>query len=74
VSALSSLVAADLLDRIACYCETHTPAWIFGTDCGSRCFPGRPGKVRKPDVSPVLRDRSTAVVRSNDDKADTIAL
>jgi Uma2 family endonuclease len=60
VSLLSSLVAANLLRQIGNYCETHSPAWIFGADCGVQCFPGHPRKVRKPDVSLVLRDRLPA--------------
>jgi Uma2 family endonuclease len=57
VSALSSLVAFELGSRIREHCRAHTPAWIFGADCGYQCFPGHPRKVRKPDVSLVLRDR-----------------
>lgn len=32
-------------------------AWVFGPDCGFRCFPGAPDKIRRPDVSCILRDR-----------------
>jgi Uma2 family endonuclease len=57
VSALSSLVALELGGRIRDHVKAHPTAWIFGADCGYRCFPGHPKKVRKPDVSLVLRDR-----------------
>ena len=60
VSALSSLVAFELGARIRDYCKAHTPAWIFGADCGYRCFPAHPRKVRKPDVSLVLHGRLPA--------------
>jgi Uma2 family endonuclease len=61
VSALSSVVAIKLASRLHAHCELHTPAWILGSDCGYQCFPGHPRKVRKPDVSLVLRERlSTA--------------
>jgi Uma2 family endonuclease len=60
VSVLSSLVAFELGGLIRDHCRTHTPVWIFGADCGYRCFPGHPGKVRKPDVSLILRDRLPA--------------
>src|SRR3954451_21438707 len=60
VSALSSLVAANLLHMIADHCKANTPAWIFGADCGYQCFPGHPRKVRKPDVSLVRRERLPA--------------
>jgi Uma2 family endonuclease len=60
VSAQSSLVAAHLLRLIGNYCETNQPAWIFGADCGFRCFARRPGKVRKPDGALILHDRLAA--------------
>jgi Uma2 family endonuclease len=57
VSALSSLVAVELTTRIHAHCRLRNPAWIFGADCGYQCFPGHPAKVRKPDVSLILRER-----------------
>lgn len=57
VSALSSFVAFELGGRIRDHCRAHSPAWIFGADCGIQCFPGHPRKVRKPDVSLVRRER-----------------
>ncbi len=57
VSALSSLVASKLNRLLGDYCEPGNIAWIFAADCGYRCFPGHPDRVRKPDVSAVLRDR-----------------
>jgi Uma2 family endonuclease len=60
VSALSSLIALELVARIRDHCKTHTPAWVFGADCGYQCFPGHPRKVRKPDGSVVLRERLAA--------------
>jgi Uma2 family endonuclease len=60
VSVLSSLVAFELGGLIREHCRAHTPAWIFGADCGYQCFPGHPRKVRKPDVSLVHRERLPA--------------
>lgn len=60
VSALSSLVAFELGALIRDHSRTHTPAWIFGADCGYQCFPGQPRKVRKPDVSLVRKERLAA--------------
>src|SRR5262249_28848704 len=60
VSALSSLISARLLRRLEEFCEPDALAWIFNADCGYQCFPRHPGKVRKPDVSVVLRDRLPA--------------
>jgi Uma2 family endonuclease len=60
VSALSSLVAGRLLSRITVFCEPHALAWIFGADCSYQCFPRNPEKVRRPDVSLILRGRLPA--------------
>lgn len=56
-SVLSSLVALDLARRIGNHVEPTKLGWVFGTDLGYRCFPDRPGRVRKPDVSFVRLDR-----------------
>ena len=48
VSALSSQVAAKLLRMIGNYCEANTPAWIFGADCGYRCFPAILARCASP--------------------------
>ncbi len=60
VRVLSSLVAFELGGRIREHCKVHLPAWIIGSDCGCRCFPGSPSKVRRPDVAMVRRERLTA--------------
>ena len=57
---LSSLVAARVLHRLVDFCEPKALAWIFSADLGYQCFPDHPRKVRKPDVSLVLRDRLPA--------------
>jgi Uma2 family endonuclease len=57
VSALSSLVSGRLFRAVANFCEDRSSAWVFGPDCGYRCFPGHPNTVRKPDVSLILRGR-----------------
>jgi Uma2 family endonuclease len=33
------------------HCSTTPAGWVFTSDPGYRCFPGRPRLVRKPDVS-----------------------
>lgn len=60
VSGLSSLVTTEVGRRLANHNEAiGSPAWIFGPDMGVQCFPGRPNKVRKPDVSFVPRERAS---------------
>jgi Uma2 family endonuclease len=60
VSAQSSLVAFELGSWIREHCKLQDLVWIFGADRGYQCFPRHPRKVRKPDVSLVLRDRLPA--------------
>lgn len=59
MSALSSLVAGELLTRVNVYCKTHDLGWVFGADCGYQCFPGFPKKVRRADLSFIRRSRLT---------------
>ncbi|MHC5540767.1 Uma2 family endonuclease [Singulisphaera rosea] len=57
VSALSSIVTARLTSRLDQFCEAHQLGWIIGSECGYRCFPEEPGKMRRADVSFVRLDR-----------------
>ncbi|HEV3167318.1 MAG TPA: Uma2 family endonuclease [Isosphaeraceae bacterium] len=57
-SALSSLVALEIGSLLRNHCKANNLAWVFGSDCGYRCFPGN--KVRRADVSFVHRDRLPA--------------
>jgi Uma2 family endonuclease len=49
-----------VLRRLGDFCEPNARAWVFSSDLGYQCFRGHPKKVRKPDVSLVLRDRLPA--------------
>ena len=60
VSRLSSLVALEIGTQIRDHVKLRKLGWVFGTDLGYRCFPDRPGRVRKPDVSFVRLDRMPA--------------
>lgn len=57
VSALTSRIAVMLSRLLDNHCEPEQLAWVFGADCGYQCFPDHPNRVRKPDVSVVLRSR-----------------
>lgn len=57
VSGLSSLVAAKITRRLGNHCEPTGFAWVMASDCGYRCFPGDPDKIRRPDVSCILQER-----------------
>src|SRR5689334_14848467 len=60
VSRVSSLVALEIGRLLGNHCMPGGLAWVFGSDLGYQCFPGHPNKVRKPDVSIILRDRLPA--------------
>jgi Uma2 family endonuclease len=56
VSALSSLIAAEIVGLLREFARPARLAWVFGADGGYRCFRGGL-TVRIPDVSVVLRER-----------------
>ncbi|HEU5116690.1 MAG TPA: Uma2 family endonuclease, partial [Isosphaeraceae bacterium] len=60
VSKTSSLIAMMVGRKIGNHCDSTGSAWIFGPDLGCRCFPDDPDRVRKPDVSVVLKPRMPA--------------
>lgn len=57
VGALSSLVGAMLTKLIVDACLADDLAWPFNAEMGYRCFVDAPGKIRRPDISCVRRDR-----------------
>jgi len=59
VSNLTSLLGANLLGLLRDHCQPSNLAWVFGADCGYRCFPDLPKKVRRADASCVLKSRLT---------------
>lgn len=59
VSALSSWVGGRLHRYLDVYVDAHQLGWVWPADNLYRCFPWDPGKVRKPDVSFIRRDRIT---------------
>lgn len=59
VSTLSSWVGGRTYRVLANHIEAHALGLIWPADNALRCFPGEPGKVRRPDVCFVGRDRSS---------------
>lgn len=57
ISLESSWVAAKLGRLLGNVQGIDTLGGIIGPDLGYRCFPDRPGKVRKPDLSFIRWDR-----------------
>jgi Uma2 family endonuclease len=59
VSVRSSWVGYNLSRLIGNHVEPNQLGWVFGSDNGFQCFPGRPKTVRRPDVSFVKTGRMT---------------
>jgi Uma2 family endonuclease len=57
VSVLSSWVGKQTCRIVDSFIDEHQLGWVWGADLGYVCFPDAPGKVRKPDVSFVRKDR-----------------
>jgi Uma2 family endonuclease len=57
VSLLSSRVAVSLARRLDIHCETHNLGWVVDAECGYACFPWKPGRIRRADVSFIALDR-----------------
>jgi Uma2 family endonuclease len=59
VSVLSSHVALKIGSLFLIHCEREKLGWVLGTDLGYQCFPWRPRRVRRADVSFIRADRMT---------------
>jgi Uma2 family endonuclease len=57
VSSLSSWVGGRLHSILDAFVEDHDLGWAWPADQGYDCFPDAPGKVRKPDVSFIRKER-----------------
>ena len=55
----ASLVGNEIGSLLRNHCHPGSLAWVFNAEAGYSCFPGHPDKVRKPDVSVILRVRLT---------------
>ncbi len=66
MSLLSSRIEVTLGRILDDYCTGKDLGWILGPTCGYRCFPWKPGKVRRPDASFIARDRLPAAEHWSD--------
>lgn len=57
VSVLSSWVGGRMYRAVDSFVEEHQLGWAWGAALGYVCFADAPGKVRKPDVSFVRKER-----------------
>ncbi len=59
VSVLSNLIAAGITGMLHNHCQPHNLGWVLASELGYRCFPWKPGRVRRADVSFIRADRLT---------------
>ncbi len=57
VSVLSNFIALEIGGILRNHCRQHNLGWLFAAELGYRCFPWKPSKVRRADVSYIRRDR-----------------
>src|SRR5262249_43923127 len=57
MSVLSSWVGGRLHRILDGFVEDHDLGWAWPADLGYECFPDAPGKIRKPDVSFIRKER-----------------
>jgi Uma2 family endonuclease len=57
VSVLSSLVASRIIRELGNHAEANRLGAVLPPDCGYRCFPWKPRRVRRADVSFIRADR-----------------
>jgi Uma2 family endonuclease len=67
VSVLSSLVASRIIRELGNHAETNRLGSVLPPDCGFRCFPWKPRRVRRADVSFIRADRMNDAVLSAGD-------
>jgi Uma2 family endonuclease len=57
MSLLSSRVAVSLARRLDVHCEALNLGWVMDAECGYACFPWKPRRIRRADVSFIAVDR-----------------
>jgi Uma2 family endonuclease len=57
MSLLSSRVAVSLARRLDLHCEQNNLGWVVDAECGYKCFPWKPSRIRRADVSFIGIDR-----------------
>jgi Uma2 family endonuclease len=60
ISVLSSWVESRTALLVGTHCDDNRLGSAFASSLGNQCFPNRPGKVRKPDISFITAVRLTS--------------
>ena len=56
----SSYVTGRTYIRLSAYCDSNSSGWVVPEGTSYQCFPHRPERVRRADVSFIRRDRLSA--------------
>jgi Uma2 family endonuclease len=67
VSALSNLIALEIGSILRNHCRLSNSGWLFAAELGYRCFPWKPNKVRRADVTFIRYDRYSLEQLSEDE-------
>jgi Uma2 family endonuclease len=67
VSVLSCLISSEVNRLLGDHCRERGLGWLFTSELGYRCFPWKPRRVRRADVSFIRADRLTARILSEGD-------
>jgi Uma2 family endonuclease len=62
VSFSSSVVSAEMLGLLGAHCRPRNLGWLPSAQLGFRCFPSKPGRVRRADGSFFRAERVTPEV------------
>ncbi len=57
MSLLSRRVAVSLARRLDVHCDEHNLGWVVDAECGYACFPWKPSRIRRADVSFIAVNR-----------------
>ncbi|MFI5459682.1 MAG: Uma2 family endonuclease [Isosphaerales bacterium] len=57
LSILSNVIASQINRILGNHCCAHNLGWILASELGYRCFPWKPGRIRRADVSFIRADR-----------------
>jgi Uma2 family endonuclease len=57
VGALSNLIALRVGRILGNHCDPHDLGWLFAAEHGYQCFPWKPRRVRRADVTFIRRER-----------------
>jgi Uma2 family endonuclease len=57
MSVLSSIVAARVTHTLLNHCDESNLGWVLESEVGYQCFPWKPGRIRRADVSFISLER-----------------